>query len=496
MIRQLEFLPDAEAAWQSDAKVLVIAGAPADLPVAMAAVDDRLGCNASRLMARREPSEAPGSVTIVDVDNEAFHRVAWLPVDDGLQAARAAGAALARSVSADATLLLTGQVADVDQLGPVELAALCQAWELAGYRFTLKTLPPKPGGSLRVVGDPAAVAASSSLTTAAVTARDLANAPSNTKSPEWLAEEVRRSCREVGLVVTVRDADYLEAAGFGGILAVGRGSRRPPRLVEVKSRGRRGGPRVVLVGKGVTYDSGGLSLKPVDSMALMKTDMAGAAAVAGAMVAYGQDPGRNADAEVIALLPMAENMPDGSAYRPGDVIRHFGGITTEVSNTDAEGRLLLADALSYARERLAPDVVVDIATLTGAATLGLSRHYAALFTDDPRLADQLLAAGEASGDQVWSMPLVQSYRRYLESPIADIAQASTDAEVRAGAVMAALYLQRFVGDLSWAHIDMAGPGRAEKERGEHPVGATGYGARLLAQWLRTADFRPGQVPPE
>ncbi len=487
-MRNLTFLADPTNPWDADAEVLVVAGAADDRQAALAEVDRRLGVAASRILDRREPSNRPGSVTVVDVDHEHFHQVAWLPLGTGAAAARSAGACLAGAVSKNAVITWAGELAATEIPNPSDTAALLQAWELAGYQFRLKSAPGEPGGHLLVAAEPAAYASAASLTEAALFARDLANTPSSTKSPDWLASTIKKKCRGTGLVVTIRDQDYLAAEGFGGILAVGQGSERPPRLVEIKSRGRRGGRRVVLIGKGVTYDSGGLSLKPADSMALMKTDMAGAAAVAGAMIAYARDAGRNADAEVIALLPMAENAPSGSAYRPGDIIRHFGGGTTEVSNTDAEGRLLLADALSYARERLAPHVMIDIATLTGAATLGLSRHFAALYANNDDLASQLVEAGAESGDALWRLPLVDAYRRHLETPIADIAQAASEPAVRAGSIMAALYLQHFVGDVPWAHIDMAGPARADKERGEHPVGATGFGARLLAAWLRTADL--------
>ena len=182
--------------------------------------------------------------------------------------------------------------------------------------------------------------------------------------------------------------------------------------------------------------------------------------------AIGDMSGRNDAATIVGLLPMAENMPGAAAYRPGDVVRHFGGATTEVSNTDAEGRLVLADALAFARATQAPDVIVDIATLTGAATLGLSRLMGALYSDDDRLAASLVEAGEAAGDPVWRMPLVPEYRSALESRLADIAQASTDPTVRAGSITAALYLQHFVGDVPWAHLDIAGPARAEKPRRE------------------------------
>ena len=257
-------------------------------------------------------------------------------------------------------------------------------------------------------------------------------------------------------------------------------------MVTLRSKGS--GPRVVLIGKGVTFDSGGLSLKPADSMALMKTDMAGAAAVAGAMLAYAAQPGRNGDADVWALLPMAENAVSGRSYRPGDVITHPDGRTSEVANTDAEGRLLLADALALCPGRLDPAVMIDAATLTGAATLGLSRHYAALYSDVESLAAQLERAGEASGDAVWRMPLRDSYLSALGSrsptprKFQSIRACARDRSSRRSTCASSPVT--FPGPTSTWRV------RPEPtSRGEHPVGATdsasaclppGYGPRTSA----------------
>ncbi|NQU36546.1 MAG: hypothetical protein HQ526_02990 [Actinobacteria bacterium] len=241
-------------------------------------------------------------------------------------------------------------------------------------------------------------------------------------------------------------------------------------------------PKVVLVGKGITFDSGGLSLKPAEGMPLMKTDMSGAGTVLATMSAL-RDLGVTAN--VTAVLACAENMPSGSAYRPGDVVRHFGGRTSEVFNTDAEGRMVLADALAYANARLRPDVIVDLATLTGAATLGLSRQYGALFADSDGLARRLLAAGDETSDRVWRLPLVPEYRSALDSEIADISHVSRES-IGAGAITAALFLQEFVGDRRWAHLDIAGPARAEKTSGDKTRGATGFGVRLLLRWLQNS----------
>lgn len=478
------FLGDEANPWEDPtAQVLVLAGTAEQRPGLLAEADARLGLRVTRSIERREPGTQPGTLTVVDVDHDAWHRVAYLVLAEGTESARSAGVALAGGVSVDAVVVLADGVSD-DQV-----AALLEGWCLAGYRYSLKSTEPAVDGALRLPRAAAAFGDAVATVAATTVARDLANTPSNLKSPTWLADQIRNRCRTAGLEASVMAEHDLREAGFGGLLSVAAGSAREPCLVTVRSPGSgTDAPRVVLIGKGVTYDSGGLSLKPADSMALMKTDMAGAAAVTGAMLAYAADPGRNADAEVIALLPLAENMPSGTAYRPDDVVCHFGGLTTEVSNTDAEGRLLLADMLAYTQAVLHPAVVIDIATLTGAATSALSRHYAALYADDEALAGQLLAAGEVSGDRLWQLPLVDRYRTHLDSTVADIAQTATDPGVRAGSIMAALYLQRFVGDLTWGHIDMAGPARADKPRGEHPVGATGFGTRLLATWLRTADL--------
>jgi leucyl aminopeptidase len=215
----------------------------------------------------------------------------------------------------------------------------------------------------------------------------------------------------------------------------------------------------------------------------MKTDMAGGAAVIAVMSAL-RDLGVRA--RVTGLVPAAENMPSGSAVRPGDVIRHYGGITSEVLNTDAEGRLVLADALAYADRKLRPDVMVDLATLTGAATLGLGRTHAALFATDDTLADELSAAGETSGDRVWHMPLVDDYRPSLDSNVADLRNiGDPDTHFSGGAIIAALFLREFTGGRRWAHLDIAGPGRSDKDDGELTKGGTGFGVRLLLRWLES-----------
>jgi leucyl aminopeptidase len=247
---------------------------------------------------------------------------------------------------------------------------------------------------------------------------------------------------------------------------------------------------VVLVGKGITFDSGGLSLKPNDNMKTMKTDMSGGAVVMAVMSAL---RAMGVSARVTGLVAAAENMPSGSAMRPSDVITHFGGKTSEVLNTDAEGRLVLADALAYADAELDPDVVVDIATLTGAAKVALGLRYAALYATDDDLATALTQAGAASGERLWRLPLSDDYREGIESDVADVANighpTSTGEHFGAGSIMAALFLREFAGARRWAHLDVAGPGRATGDDAEITKGATGFGVRGLLQWL-AADTDP------
>ena len=289
----------------------------------------------------------------------------------------------------------------------------------------------------------------------------------------------------------VWDERRLAADGFGGLLAVGGGSASGPRLVRLSYRPgasvrsaatTRSARPVVLVGKGITFDTGGLSIKPTEAMLPMRTDMTGAGAVLAAMAACGE---RGVRVPVTALLPLAENAVSGSAYRPGDVVRHYGGRTTEVVNTDAEGRMVLADALAYADARLDPAMLVDLATLTGAASLGLGRRHGALYSTDDALAAQLLAAGAASGEQLWRMPLVEDYAYGVDSDVADGRQVAADPTLGAGSIVAALFLRPFAGGRRWAHLDIAGPARADRDEFEITKGATGFGARLLSYWLQT-----------
>ncbi len=313
-------------------------------------------------------------------------------------------------------------------------------------------------------------------------ARDLIHTPANTKSPAWVASQARSLAKDPQLKVTVRAGR--ELAEFGGLLAVGNSSRvNPPRFVEVtyRPKGGKSAPHVVLVGKGITFDTGGVSLKrPYDLMTAMKSDMAGAAAVLLTTIAAAQ---LKLNVNVTALLMLAENALSGTSQRPSDVIKHYGGTTVEVINTDAEGRLVLADGLAYADKNLDPDYLIDVATLTGAATLGLSRFYGAMYTRDLKLARKFHEIGEYIGDRIWHMPLIDDYEIALASDVADYNHTADKGKFQGGSVTAALFLEKFAADRNWAHLDIAGPARSESDSGENPKGGTGYGVRLLTEWL-------------
>jgi leucyl aminopeptidase len=324
------------------------------------------------------------------------------------------------------------------------------------------------------------------IASALFTARDLVHTPSNIKNPAWMASEATKIAKEQGLGIKVLSGRDL--AKFGGLRAVGNSSPNPgPRFIELsyipkgKSRTASLLPHVVIVGKGITFDTGGVSLKrPYEFMTAMKSDMAGAAAALATISAL---PALQPQVRVTVLMMCAENALSGTSQRPSDVITQYGGTTVEIINTDAEGRLVLADGLAYADEHLDPDYLVDIATLTGAATLGLGRQYAAMYTRDFSLAKELVEIGESSGERVWHMPLVDDYADSLESDIADINHTADKGNYSAGSVTAALYLEQFVGDRRWIHLDIAGTGRSETDSGENAKGGTGFGVRFFIDWI-------------
>lgn len=316
-----------------------------------------------------------------------------------------------------------------------------------------------------------------------VLARNLVNRPGYAKTPAHLGDEAVRLGKELGLKVTVLDKAQLADQGFGGILAVGQGSANEPRFIVMEHGDAAKGPTICLVGKGLTFDSGGLSLKPAEAMETMKNDMGGAAAVFGAMQAVAA---LDLPVHVVGIVSAAENMPSGTAYRPGDVVRTLSGKTVEVLNTDAEGRIILSDGLFYA-QRYDPAAIIELSTLTGAIIIALANHATGMMATDQALADQVRAAGEVSHERVWQLPLWDEYRKMIVSDIADI---KNMAGRPAGSITAGAFLAEFVGDYPFVHLDVAGT--AWKDSPTHAYeskGGTGVGVRLLVQLIR--DYRTG-----
>jgi leucyl aminopeptidase len=307
-------------------------------------------------------------------------------------------------------------------------------------------------------------------------ARDLSNEPANALHPADLAAAARRLLAGKGVTVKVKDEKQLASEGFGGIIGVGQGAEHPPRLIELRYAPKGASGKVVLVGKGITFDSGGLSLKPADSMKTMKTDMSGAAAVLAAMSALAE---LDVKVAVTGYLASAENMPSGAATRPGDVLTMKNGKTVEVLNTDAEGRLVMADALALGAAS-GPDAIVDVATLTGACAVALGNRYSGLMANDEALAAELLDAAAEAGEPTWRLPLPPEYRKDIESDLADLKNVG---DRYGGALFAGLFLEEFVDNRPWAHLDIAGPARAESEDGYLGKGSTGVTVRTLLSWL-------------
>jgi leucyl aminopeptidase len=481
------------------------------------ALDAVLAVPAADFIAAVRLSGKPGqSAQAAARGGEATVRIVFLGVGDrSPRALRRAGGEVGRMLQPGERALSSVVAGRPD----AEVLAFTEGVLLGSYRYSEKSSAPRDeaqeaelrllvtpagGGSgsreTSAAGEAAAVIAeATTVATAVALARDLTNTPSVRKSPQWLADAAAQVAADSGLTVRIWTDQELHSAGFGGLTAVGSGSQRPPRLIELSYTPPNGegqtppggegqaGRHVVLVGKGITFDSGGLSLKPNDGMKAMKTDMAGGAAVIAVMSALARLGVRE---RVTGLVAAAENMPSGSAYRPGDVLTAFGGRTVEVLNTDAEGRLVLADAIAYADATLDPDQIIDVATLTGAARIALGGSHAALYSTSDELAAALLASGEASGDRLWRMPLVEDYRSALDSPVADIANVPSNAP-GAGSITAALFLREFAGSRPWAHLDIAGAARSGADDGEVSAGGTGFGTRLLLCWLREGWLREG-----
>ncbi len=367
--------------------------------------------------------------------------------------------------------------------------ALVEGTILGHYRFSRrKSTPPEDGverfsvvemDAARLEAVQEAARAGEILAQAQVWARDAANEPSNVMTPTRLAEEARALAEETGLEVEILERHTLRAMGFRAFLAVAQGSQEPPRLIVLRYTGdpESTRPPIGLVGKGITFDTGGISIKPAANMDYMKGDMGGAAAVIGAMGAIAR---LKPKVNVIGITPCTENMPSGTAYKPGDVITAKNGKTIEVINTDAEGRVVLSDALVYAGE-LGCSPIVDIATLTGAISVSLADVCAGIMGTDQKVIDEVMFAGQQEGERYWQLPLYEEYAEMIKGSTGDWLNAASGG---AGSITAAMFLKQFVPDgTPWAHLDVAGTDWASKDKGEITKGCTGWGARTLVRFV-------------
>ena len=443
-----------------------------------------LEAEVTALLSSADDPGRPGAVQALPRPTRQPAKILLAGVGAGDEAGwRAAGAGVIRTVCSDEPL----QIQLGEDAPATALRGLAEGLWLGGYRF--RDAPKGPRSIEVTVAVTAAETYARSLELARVTAaatwlaRDLVTMPPSVKNPAWFAEQiVAEAATRPGLTATVREPEQLAAEGFGGLLAVGAGSATPPRLLELSWQPASASRHVVLVGKGITFDTGGISIKSREGMKLMKKDMGGAAAVVAATLGAAD---LRLPVRITALAPLAENAISGSAYRPGDVITQYDGTTTETTDSDAEGRLVLADALAYAVAELRPDVLLDLATLTGANAVALGKRTAALYSHNDELAASLTAAGAAAGERMWRLPLPDEYREYLDSDIAD--RHSSPAR-GAGSVVAALFLSQFLGDLldRWAHLDMSAPSWIEQDDGDLTKGPTGWGTRTLLRWLAIA----------
>jgi len=438
---------------------------------------------------RFERETAATAEAFVD-DGEAVRRLVLI----GLGGAQADDALYERVGGAlTAKLLTSGETKAVIDLNGLNLGArdaarigfgaAARSWRHDHYRTKLGRKHKPTLTELVIVGAPdgaesewahqAAVLEGLNLT------RNLVSEPPNIVYPESFVARCREAMQDDGIDFEVLDEKAMAALGMGALLGVGQGSSRPPRLLVMRWNGGKAGKKpVVFIGKGITFDTGGISIKPAQGMESMKWDMGGAGAVAGVMKALAT---RKAKANVIGICVLAENMPDGNAQRPGDIVTSMSGQTIEVINTDAEGRLVLADAITWAQRNAKPEVMVDLATLTGAMVISLGHEYGGMFSNDDTLADGLAAAGKASGDKLWRMPMGEAYDKIMDSPIADM---KNSAGREGGSITAACFLGRFVDEgVKWAHLDIAGMVWAEKPSHLYDKGATGYGVALLDRYL-------------
>ncbi len=453
--------------------------------IAVAGLDDAALALVSAAAAGQRFKGEAGTVAEAYVPSG---RVLLLGVGSGDDAGyeRAGGALTARLLTSGVTAVtvdLTGTGVTAEAAARLAAGAAQRAWRYDVYRTKLADDAKPSLKDVTIVGGPegtdAAWTARDAVTKGLELTKTLVTLPANILYPESFVEQVTKDVEGLGLEITVLDEAAMHELGMGALLGVSQGSRREARILALRWNGAgEGDPAVALVGKGVTFDTGGISIKPAGGMEDMKWDMGGAGAVAGTMKALAL---RKAKANVIGVMGLVENMPDGNAQRPGDVVTSMSSQTIEVINTDAEGRLVLCDCVTWVQRTYKVKTIVDLATLTGAMIVSLGNEMGGLFSNDDALADQLLAASKTSGDLLWRFPLSSGYDKLIDSPIADMKNVGPRG---GGSITAAQFIQRFVEDgVKWAHLDIAGMVWSDKDGPTWGKGATGYGVRILDTFI-------------
>ncbi|MBI2427730.1 MAG: leucyl aminopeptidase [Ignavibacteriales bacterium] len=445
------------------------------------------------VFANNEFSGKEGESVLLYTNDKKFPRVLLVGMGENekftIEKLRRATAAAAKKGRALKIESITMHAPDVNKGSAKEIAvAMSEAILLSLYKFDKYISDDKNGKKIKNVSFVPAtpsdlkefqqgVIIGEILAEGTIHTRDLANAPGNEIYPETLAKDAQALGHRLGFSVNVFDKKKIQSLGMGGIIGVSKGSENDPRFIimEYGKQFKKQGT-VVLVGKGVTFDTGGISIKPAASMAEMKMDMSGAAAVIGTFHSIAK---LKLKRHVIGLIPSVENMPSGTAFKPGDIIRHYNGKTSEVDNTDAEGRLILADALSYASQ-YKPDVVIDLATLTGAVVVALGQHATGMMGNDQGVMDALRDSGEKTYERVWQLPLFDEYEKQIKSDVADVKNVGGR---WAGAITAGWFLKKFIGDYKWVHLDIAGTAILESDKEYTSKGGSGVGVRLLTEFL-------------
>lgn len=445
------------------------------------AADDASGGAVGRAFAAAEFAGKEGQTCTILAPGAGLSRIVavGLGKDDALTERRLedAGGALAAALSQEPNAAVAADGLTGAQAVQVALGAALRTYRFDIYRTRVKAdEQPKFAALTVLTGDASAATAwpaQAAVVRGVFVARDLASEPANVLTPIEMANRIEK-LRELGLGVEVVKPAQMAELGFGALLGVAQGSVNEARMVIMRWNGGETGEKpLAFIGKGVTFDTGGISIKPAAGMEDMKWDMAGAAAVTGLLAALA---GRRAAVNAVGLVGLVENMPSGTAQRPGDVVHSYSGQTIEVLNTDAEGRLVLADVLWYCQQKFDPRFMVDLATLTGAIIVALGHEHAGVFSNDNELTGKLLAAGLATGEKLWRLPMGREYDKLLKSDIADMKNITGRP---GGSITAAQFLARFVNEKPWAHLDIAGTAWATKDQPVWPKGATGFGVRLL-----------------